>query len=56
MSNAAIGLFAGVLLAIVAAIGGLGYFLLAVLLGAVGVVVGLALDGRIDVNVGRRRG
>ena len=59
MSNVAIGLFAGILLALVAAVGGFSMFLLAVVLGAVGVVVGLVLDGRLDLSgvvSGRRRG
>lgn len=59
MSSVAIGLFAGLLLALVAAVGGFSMFVLALVLGAVGVVVGLAVDGRIDIpglDVGRRRG
>jgi len=59
MSNVAIGLFAGILLALVAAVGGFSMFLLAIVLGGVGVVVGLVLDGRVDLSgvvVGRRRG
>ena len=59
MSSVAIGLFAGLLLALVAAVGGFGMFLLAVVLGAVGVVVGLVVDGRLDlagVVSGRGRG
>ena len=55
MSTAAIGLFAGLLLALIAAVGGFSMFLLAVVLGAVGVVVGLAVDGSLDLT-GRRRG
>ncbi|GEK22026.1 hypothetical protein [Cellulomonas xylanilytica] len=58
MSSVAIGLFAGLLLALVAAVGGFDMFMLAVVLGAVGVVVGLVVDGRIDVTSlsGRGRG
>jgi uncharacterized membrane protein len=59
MSSAAIGLFAGLLLALIAAVGGFAMFLLAVVLGGLGVVVGLAVDGRLDVSgvlTGRRRG
>ena len=41
MSSVAIGLFAGLLLALVAAVGGFDMFMLAVVLAAVGVVVGL---------------
>ncbi|GEL99794.1 DUF2273 domain-containing protein [Cellulomonas terrae] len=59
MPSVAIGLFAGLLLALVAAVGGFDMFMLALVLGAVGVVVGLAVDGRIDVSglvSGRGRG
>jgi len=59
VSSVAIGLFAGLLLALVAAVGGFDMFMLALVLGAVGVVVGLAVDGRIDVTgllSGRGRG
>ncbi|KQR17605.1 hypothetical protein [Cellulomonas sp. Leaf334] len=59
MSSVAIGLFAGLLLALVAAVGGFDMFMLALLLGAVGVVVGLVVEGRIDVTSlvsGRGRG
>jgi hypothetical protein len=59
VSSVAIGLFAGLLLALVAAVGGFDMFMLALVLGAVGVVVGLVVDGRIDVTglvSGRGRG
>ena len=59
MSSAAIGLFAGLLLALVAAVGGFSMFMLAVVLGALGVLVGMVVDGRLDVSgvlAGRRRG
>ncbi len=59
MTTSTIGLFVGLLLAITAAIGGFPAFLLAVVLGAVGFVIGGALDGEIDLNAlfkGRGRG
>lgn len=59
MSSVATGLFAGLLLALVAAVGGFDMFMLALLLGAIGVVVGLVVEGRIDVTSlvsGRGRG
>jgi hypothetical protein len=58
VSSVATGLFAGILLALVAAVGGFSMFLLALVLAAVGVVVGLVLEGRIDVSgvMGRGRG
>lgn len=57
MSTAAIGLFAGLLLALIAAVGGFSMFLLALVLGALGTFVGLAIDGRVNVTglTGRRR-
>ncbi|GEL94833.1 hypothetical protein [Cellulomonas composti] len=59
MSSVATGLFAGILLALVAAVGGFSMFLLALVLGALGVLVALVLDGRLDLSgvvSGRRRG
>jgi len=59
VSSVAIGLFAGLLLALVAAVGGFSMFMLAVVLGALGVLVGMVVDGRLDVSgvlAGRRRG
>ncbi|NIZ92442.1 DUF2273 domain-containing protein [Kineococcus rubinsiae] len=59
MSPSLAGLFAGLLLALVAAVGGLGWFLLALLLGVVGYLVGAHLEGRIDLAgllPGRSRG
>ncbi|WP_431309465.1 DUF2273 domain-containing protein [Gordonia sesuvii] len=47
---AVIGLFAGLMLALAATTGGLGGFVVAVLLGTVGVLAGLQLDGVIDVR------
>lgn len=59
MTTSTIGLLAGLLLAIAAAVGGFPAFLLAVLLGAVGYVLGGTRDGEIDLNSlfkGRGRG
>ena len=59
MSSVATGLFAGLLLALVTAVGGFDMFMLALVLAAVGVVVGLVVEGRIDVSgivAGRGRG
>lgn len=59
MSASTVGLFAGLLLALVAAVGGFGWFVLAVLFAAVGYVVGAHLEGRIDLAAlvpGRSRG
>ncbi|GCE77585.1 hypothetical protein [Cellulomonas biazotea] len=59
MSSVAIGLFAGLLLALVAAVGGFSMFLLALVLAGVGVLVGLVVDGKVDLTAmvtGRGRG
>jgi len=59
VSPSVAGLFAGLLLALVAAVGGFGWFLLALLLGVVGYVVGAHLEGRLDLGSllpGRSRG
>ncbi|ABS05931.1 putative membrane protein [Kineococcus radiotolerans] len=49
MSSSTTGLLAGLLLALVGAVGGFGWLLLAVLLGAVGYAVGAHLEGRVDL-------
>ncbi|WP_299037832.1 DUF2273 domain-containing protein [uncultured Pseudokineococcus sp.] len=59
MPTSSVGLLAGLLLALVAAIGGFGYFLLAVVLGAIGLGVGALLEGKLDLAAltgGRGRG
>ncbi|WP_026918074.1 hypothetical protein [Gordonia shandongensis] len=48
--TAMIGLLTGLLLALAATTGGFGGFVLAVVLGAVGLLVGLQADGTIDVR------
>ena len=50
MSNAVLGLFIGLLLAIAGVTGGFGGFLLALVLGAIGLAVGLQLDGKVDLG------
>ncbi len=59
MTTSTIGLLAGLLLAIAAAVGGIGAFLLAVVFGVVGYVIGAQYDGEIDLAAlvnKRRRG
>ena len=59
MSSSTTGLFAGLLLALIAATAGFGWFLLAVLFAAVGYLVGAHLEGRINLAAlmpGRSRG
>ena len=44
-----VGLIAGLLLGVAAAVGGLTGFLIAVVLGALGLVVGRVVDGELDL-------
>ena len=59
MSMSTVGLFAGLLLALIAATAGFGWFLLALLFAVIGYIVGAHLEGRIDLAglvPGRSRG
>lgn len=59
MSVTTAGMFAGLLLALAAIVGGFSGFLLALVLGTLGWVIAAAVDGRIDLAFllgGRRRG
>jgi len=58
MTTSTVGLIAGLLLAIAIAVGGFGGFLLALVLGAAGYLVGGQIDGELDVTeiVRGRRG
>lgn len=49
LTHTQLGLLTGILLALVAAIGGFGAFMIAVVLGAIGLVVGRVLDGKLDL-------
>lgn len=55
MTTSTIGLLAGLLLAIAAATGGVAGFLLAVVLGAVGYLLGGHYDGEIDLGALSRK-
>lgn len=58
MSTSTIGLIAGLLLGIATAAGGFGGFLIALVLGVVGYLVGGHYDGELDLSKvlnGRRR-
>ncbi|MBA2638411.1 MAG: hypothetical protein H0U77_00125 [Nocardioidaceae bacterium] len=58
MTTSTLGLIVGLLLGIAAAIGGFSAFLVALVLGAVGYVLGGQFDGEIDLSSllgGRRR-
>lgn len=56
MTTSTIGLLAGLLLAVAAAAGGFTGFLIAVVLGVAGYLIGGHLDGEVDLSalVGRR--
>ncbi len=59
MSPSTTGLFAGLLLALIAATVGFGWFLLAILFAGVGYVIGAHLEGRVNLAgliPGRSRG
>ncbi|MFD0484262.1 DUF2273 domain-containing protein [Kineococcus sp. GCM10028916] len=59
MSASSVGIFAGLLLALVFIQGGFGWFVLALLFAGVGYVVGAHLEGKIDLTAlvpGRSRG
>lgn len=55
MSGSVTGLFAGLLLAVAALVGGFNGFLLAFVLGAVGWLVGALLSGEVDASSFRSR-
>jgi len=50
------GLLAGLILGAAGYIGGLGAFLVALLVGALGLVAGRVLDGELDINAVLGRG
>ena len=50
------GLLAGLALGLAGAFGGLGAFLIVLVLGAIGLIVGRILDGQLDLNVLLGRG
>ncbi|WP_198943549.1 hypothetical protein [Actinokineospora bangkokensis] len=58
MSSSTLGLLTGVALGATAAFGGFGAFLIVLLFGAVGLLVGRYLDGKLDLAqlTGRDRG
>ncbi|HEX6346264.1 hypothetical protein [Umezawaea sp.] len=58
MTPTQVGLLTGVVLGTAAAFGGFGAFLVVLLFGAVGLVVGRVLEGKLDLSqlTGRDRG
>lgn len=50
MSTSTVGLLAGLLLGIAAAVGGFGGFLVALVLGVIGYLVGGHYDGELDLS------
>lgn len=49
MSRSTTALFVGLVLGLTAAFGTFGSFMIVLVFGAIGLVVGLVLDGRVDV-------
>ena len=49
MSRTSIALFVGLVLGLTAAFGTFGSFVIVLVFGALGLVIGLVLDGRLDV-------
>ncbi|MDT8910023.1 hypothetical protein [Amycolatopsis sp. PS_44_ISF1] len=58
MNSTQLGLLTGLALGLAAAFGGFGAFLLVLVLGALGLLVGRFLDGKLDLSqlTGRDRG
>ena len=54
-NNAAVGLIAGLLLAVAVITGGFGGFVIGVLLGGIGLALGLHRDGVVDLGALLRR-
>jgi hypothetical protein len=50
------GLLAGLALGLAGAFGGLGAFLIVLVLGAIGLIIGRVLDGQLDLNALLGRG
>jgi hypothetical protein len=50
LSNTVLGLLVGLVLGVTAAFGGFGAFLIALVLGAIGLLVGRVLDGQLDLD------
>jgi hypothetical protein len=50
MSTTSTGLLVGLVLALVVAVGGWGWFFLALLFGGAGALIGAHLEGRIDLR------
>ena len=50
MSTTQSALFVGLILGIVATFGGFGYFLVVLVFGAIGLVVGRVLEGKLDLR------
>lgn len=50
MSRSTVTLFVGLILGVTAAFGTFGSFMIVLVFGAIGLVVGLVLEGRVDVQ------
>jgi hypothetical protein len=49
MSRTSVALFVGLILGVTAAFGTFGSFVIVLLFGAIGLVIGLVLDGKLDL-------
>ncbi len=49
-TGALVGLFVGITLGLAGAFGGFGAFIIVLVLGAVGTLIGLVVDGSVDVT------
>ncbi|WP_219415436.1 hypothetical protein [Pseudonocardia nigra] len=56
MNGTQTGLFAGLILGLAGAFGGFDAFLIVLIVGAIGLVVGRVLDGQLDINAVLGRG
>jgi hypothetical protein len=57
MNSTQTGLLAGLILGLAAAFGGFGVFLIVLVMGAIGLIIGRVIDGQLDLNavLGRSR-
>jgi hypothetical protein len=56
MNSTQTGLLAGLILGLAGAFGGFGIFLIVLVMGALGLVIGSVVDGRLDLNAVLGRG
>ncbi|HET6258123.1 hypothetical protein [Pseudonocardia sp.] len=56
MNSTQTGLLAGLILGLAAAFGGFGVFLIVLVMGAIGLIIGRVIDGQLDLNAVLGRG